>query len=108
MYTANNNFQGRTRTQSPIYNSQFHISYDIKPRMWLAFDANFFRGGQTSIDSVKREDRQSNSRIGVTFSVPVTRRQALKWSYADGAITRIGGDFRTVSFGYQYLWGGGL
>jgi hypothetical protein len=45
-----------------------------------------------TIDSVKREDRQSNSRIGVTFSVPVTRRQALKWSDADGAITRIGGD----------------
>jgi hypothetical protein len=42
LYTANNNFQGRTKTQSPIYNSQFHISYDIKPRMWLAFDANFF------------------------------------------------------------------
>jgi len=108
LYTANNNFQGRTRTQSPIYNTQFHVSYDIKPRMWLAFDANFYRGGQTSIDGVKREDRQSNSRIGVTFSLPVTRRQALKWSYSAGAITRIGGNFKTVSFGYQYLWGSGL
>jgi hypothetical protein len=109
LYTANTNFQqGRKRSQEPIVNTQFHISYDIKPRMWVAFDANFFRGGQTSIDGVVRDDRQRNSRLGVTFSAPVAKRQAIRLAYSDGAITRIGGDFKTISVAYQYLWGAGL
>jgi len=108
LYTANNNYRGQTRTQTPIANAQFHVSYDVKPRLWLAFDANFYRGGQTTIGGVARNDLQRNSRMGATTSVPLTRRNSLKASYSAGAITRIGGNFRTVSFGYQYLWGGGL
>jgi hypothetical protein len=108
LYTANNNFQGHTRTQEPIYNSQFHLSYDIKPRLWAAFDANFYRGGRTAIDDVERNDQQRNSRIGGTVSVPVAKRQSFKLSYATGAFTTIGGAFQTVSVGYQHLWGGGL
>jgi len=108
LYTANNNFQGQTRTQKPILNSQVHLSYDIKPKLWLGFDANFYRGGQTTLAGVERNDLQRNSRIGGTVSFPVARRSSLKASYSAGAVTRIGGNFQTVSFGYQYLWGGGL
>jgi hypothetical protein len=108
IYTPNNNYRGQTRSQKPLLNAQFHVSYDIKPKLWLAFDANFYRGGQTAIGGVNRNDEQSNSRIGVTASVPVARRQSVKASYSDGAITRVGGDFSTVSVGYQYLWGGGF
>jgi hypothetical protein len=108
IYTDNNNYRGQTRSQQPIYNSQFHLSYDIKPRFWLAFDANFYRGGQTTVNNVTRDDLQRNSRMGTTASIPVTRRNSFKASYSAGAITRIGGNFRTVSFGYQYLWGAGL
>jgi hypothetical protein len=108
LYTANNNYQGTTRTQKPIWNSQFHLSYDIKPRFWVAFDANFYRGGQTTLSGVARNDTQKNSRLGATLSLPVKRRQAFKAAYSAGALRTIGGDFQTVSFGYQYLWGGGL
>lgn len=108
LYTANNNYRGQTRTQQPIANAQFHVSYDVKPRLWLAFDANFYRGGQTAINDVVRNDLQRNSRIGGTVSVPVTRRQSFKAAYSDGAITRIGGNFHTFLAGYQYMWGGGL
>jgi hypothetical protein len=36
----------------------------------------------------------------------LTQHQSLKVSYSAGAIVRIGGNFRTLSVGYQYLWGG--
>jgi len=42
------------------------------------------------------------------ISVSVTRRQSMKFAYAVGAYTTIGGVFRTFSFAYQYLWGAGL
>ena len=108
IYTGNNNFQGQTRTQKPIYNSQFHLSYDIKPRLWAAFDANFYRGGQTTLNNIERNDVQRNSRIGGTISVPLGRRSSFKVAYSAGALRTIGGNFNTVSIAYQYLWGGGL
>jgi len=108
MFTANPNVQGRKRTQDPIGTAQFHLSYDLKPRLWAAFDATFYRGGRTYLDGVRRNDLQSNSRIGGTVSIPVARRQSVKFSYSVGLYTTIGGDFQMFSAGYQYLWGGGL
>ncbi len=95
-------------SRAPIFSEQFHLSYDIKPRLWVAFDANFYAGGQGTVNGVLNNDRQSNSRVGGTISVPVTRRQSVKFAYAVGAYTTIGGKFRTFSFAYQYLWGAGL
>jgi len=108
LYTTNSNLQGRRRSQAPIVGAQFHLSYDFGRRLWAAFDANLFRGGRTAINGALRNDLQSNSRIGGTVSLPLTRRQSVKVAYARGAYTTIGGNFQTISFAYQYLWGAGL
>ena len=108
LFTANNNFQGRTRTQSPIASSQFHLSYNVKPKLWVAFDATFYAGGRTRVNGVRGNDFQRNSRVGGTLSFKLDRRQSLKFAYSRGAITNIGADFQAISVGYQYLWGRGL
>jgi hypothetical protein len=108
IFSANRDYVGQTRTQKPIMNSQFHLSYNLTPRAWVAFDVNFFTGGRTTIDGVERDDVQHNSRLGGTISIPLSRRQSMKFGYSFGAYTTIGGDYQTVSVGYQYLWGGGL
>lgn len=108
LYTPNNNFQGRTRKQAPIATSQFHLSYNVKPKLWVAFDATFYTGGRTTINGVRRDDLQHNSRIGGTLSYKLDRRQSLKFAYSRGAFTNIGADFQSVSVAYQYLWGRGL
>ena len=53
-------------------------------------------------------DLQRNSRLGATISIPVTKRQSLKFSGSSGAVTNIGADFISIGVAYQYLWGGGL
>ncbi len=108
LYTANNNSQGRIRKQDPIASSQFHLSYNAKPRLWVAFDATFYAGGRTSLNGVRGNDLQRNSRVGGTLSYKVDRRQSLKFAYSRGAFTTIGADFHAVSVAYQYLWGRGL
>jgi hypothetical protein len=40
----------------------------------------------------------------VTGSVPLGRRQSLKFSYSEGMIVRVGGTFRVLSVGWQYGW----
>lgn len=104
LFTDNNNFRGRTREQAPIASGQFHLSYTVKPRMWVAFDANVYAGGQTRVNGVPGSDLQRNSRLGGTFSLPLGRQQSVKVSYSRGAITTVGADFQAIGVAYQYLW----
>jgi hypothetical protein len=112
LFTANESFgvsaanpRGVTRTQDPIGAFELHVGYDVKPRLWLSADVNYWRGGRTTVNGV--EDTATllaNSRLGLTGSLPLTRRQSLKISYSDGVIVRIGGSFKVLSVGWQYGW----
>jgi hypothetical protein len=112
LFTANDNFfatdhesPGKTRTQDPITALEFHVSYDVKPRLWISADINYWYGGKTSVNGVESTaSLQANSRFGVTGSLPLTRHQAIKVSYSDGVVIRIGGSFKILSAGWQYSW----
>lgn len=104
-FTDNNNFFGGSlREQKPITTIQTHVSYTIRPRLWLAANATYFTGGRTVINEVINADLQKNSRIGVQASIPVGRRSSVKFSWARGLVTRIGGDFNSFGIAWQYLW----
>ena len=112
LFTTNESFaatvanpRGVERTQDPIGAFELHVSYDVKPRLWVSADINYWRGGRTSVNGVEgSQTLQANSRFGVTGSVPLTRRQSIKISYSDGVIVRVGGNFQVLSVGYQYGW----
>jgi len=89
------------RTQHPLGSFQGHLSYNIQPLMWAALDMTFYTGGNSSIDGVDMNDRQSNSRIGATLVLPVRKRNSLKFAFSTGAIIRSGADFSTFSVGWQ-------
>ena len=108
LFTTNTDFVGQVRRQSPIVSSQIHVTYTVLPRVWVAFNANFYTGGRTEIEGLKGLDFQRNSRIGATVSLPVGERQSLKLSASTGALTTIGADFDAFVVGYQVLWGAGL
>lgn len=104
-FTTNSDFfGGGTRTQKPIEAFQAHVSYTFLPRLWLAASATYYTGGQTSLNGQPAADLQKNSRVSLTASVPIARRQSLKFFWARGATTSIGADFTTYSLSYQFLW----
>lgn len=92
------------RKQDPMGTLQSHISYIIKPSFWLAFDATFYYGGTSSIDEVKKDDRQSNARFGFTAVVPIGKLSSFKFASSKGAIVRAGQNFTTFSIGWQHTW----
>ena len=105
LFTDNADFLGgRTREQDPITATQLHVTFRFKPTMWLAADANYFTGGQTTIGGKQNLDLQRNSRIGATFSSSVSPRQQIRISVSRGAYTTIGADFTSVAAGYNYAW----
>jgi hypothetical protein len=104
-FGENNDYLGGARqTQAPISSLQLHASYTFKPRLWLAFDATGYRGGQTSVNGVDKANLQSNTRVGATLSLPLARSQSIKIAYSDGATTRIGASFRTLTLAWQMAW----
>jgi hypothetical protein len=104
-FGENNDYMGGARQrQAPIFSLQLHASYTFKPRLWLAFDATGYHGGQTSVNGVDKANLQSNTRLGVTLSLPLARSQSIKIAYSDGATTRIGASFRTLTLAWQMAW----
>ena len=93
--------------QQSIFAFEGHLSYDVKPRLWASLDGNFWVGGRTTLNGVESPNSlQKNSRIGGTVSIPMSKHQALKFSYNRGAYIRYGGNLNNVSAGWQYSWQG--
>jgi hypothetical protein len=106
LFTPNDAFYPGSvrREQDPVAAIQGHVSYTIRPRLWAAFDATWYTGGTTSLDGASQDDLQRNSRLGLTVSVPLGARQALKAAYNTGVATRTGGDFDTLTLAWQMSW----
>ena len=99
-------FGGSTREQSPIFSTQCHLRYLFRPGLWAAVDGNFWVGGQTTVDGITNDDKQRNSRVGLTVSMRLGRSHSLRVAGSRGAITRIGGDFSSIGVSYGYSWMG--
>jgi hypothetical protein len=105
LFEDNDNFyRGHRRAQDPIVSTQAHVSYTIQPRLWVAADATYYTGGAVTINGAPSTGSQNNVRVGITASVPLARTQSLKFSYSNGAVTRVGGNFRSIGVAWQYAW----
>jgi hypothetical protein len=106
LFTANDSFYSGTsvRTQAPMGAFQAHLSYNFQRQLWVAFDATYYAGGQSTVGGVDNPDRQSNSRLGATVAFPVGRRHSIKLAVSSGAIVRYGADYSTFSVGWQTAW----
>jgi hypothetical protein len=103
LFTANNDGAGgTTHRQDAIGSLQGHVSRSFANGMWLALDANYFWGGRSSVDGQEGSDLQKNSRLGLTWSIPLAKRHSLRLAAHTGAFTRVGADFDIASLSYQF------
>lgn len=109
VYTRNSDFfGGKEKEQEPLYSVQGHIIYAFRSGVWIAADGTYYRGGRTTIDGVKGDDLQENSRFGATLALPVNRYHSIKLYGSTGLSARTGNDFDTIGVAWQYRWGAGL
>jgi hypothetical protein len=108
-YTDNDDFfGGKKQEQDPVYTSQFHATYNFGRGIWGAVSGTYDYGGRTTVNGVRSDDLQNNSRMGVTLALPVNRNNSIKL-YASTAIsTTVGNNFDLLGILWQYRWGGGL
>jgi hypothetical protein len=105
-FSYNQYFPGlQTQSENPVAAFEGHLSYDIKPRFWISLDGNYWHGGQISVSGVANPlTVQKDSRVGVTAAIPITKHQAIKASYNNGAYINYGGNYQNVSVAWQYSW----
>jgi hypothetical protein len=106
-FTANPDYYpgNRALTEATVGAVEAHLSYDFKARLWVSLDANYWWGGETSLNGVgNAATDQKNSRVGITASVPITAHQSIKLSFSDGAYISYGGNYRNITIAWQYGW----
>ncbi|QNK02257.1 transporter [Dyella telluris] len=104
-FTSNEHFYGdKVRTQDPLAVVQLHGGYTFRPGLWVAADIGYVDGGGTSLDGVAKKDKQSNARYGLTCSAPLARGWSAKVALSNGLVTRVGGDYQSITFAVQYRW----
>jgi len=105
LFTENSDyFRESEVSQDSMTSVQAHVSYTFRRNLWLAADATYYAGGRTHINDVPRPNRQENTRVGLTLSVPAGRGHSIRIAWSDGATVRVGGDFSSVSLAWQYTW----
>jgi hypothetical protein len=105
LYTDNTDFNGgQRRSQAALLTTQGHVSYTVRPGLWLSAGATFYAGGRTSVNGVEMQDRLENFRTGLMLAIPIAKAYALKFSWSTGVVTRIGGNFTAYMVAFQYRW----
>jgi hypothetical protein len=109
LFTDNDDFyQGKSRSQDPLYSVQAHVIYSFRSGVWGALDAIGFAGGRTTVDGILNSDLQQNWRVGATLAFPVNVRNSIKLYGSSGVSARTGNSFDLLGIAWQYRWGGGL
>lgn len=93
------------QTQEPIGSFEGHLSRDFGRGTWVSLDGNFWWGGVTAFHGVPNpETQQTSSRAGLTAAYRLSRHQSVKLSYSGGTYVRYGGNWKNLSFAWQYSW----
>lgn len=103
-YTQNDEFLGdKELQQEPVLSFQGHASYYFKNQMWIGININWFNGGKTVVDDLPAGSVINSSRIGATWSMPLSRSQSVKLHFNTGIFKDIGLNYDSITFGYQYV-----
>jgi hypothetical protein len=105
LFTDNTNFfGGHDRGQGPIVTLEGHAGYDFRPGLWLSFDATYYRGGETSVDGLAKNDPRESARYGLTLSVPIVPGFSAK-AYASNWLSHSNtGTYQAFGISLQFRW----
>ena len=100
-------FNGSTFAQAPLYLVRGDIVYNFESGAWVSLEGSYFTGGRTTLNGVRGNNEQTNTRAGLTLALPVDRYNSIKFNASTGITTRTGSEFSVFGVAWQYRWGAG-
>jgi hypothetical protein len=107
LFQDNNNFWLGTRLeQDPLWFIQGHVIYGFKPGWWASVSGGYARGGEAFVNGVAKNNDTLNTYWALSLGVPLTARQALKFTYvAANTHVRSGADTQALQVAWSVNWG---
>lgn len=104
-YTDNTDYLvNKVLQQEPTITFQAHASYYFKNQMWVGFNTNWYKVGETRIDGVPLNDIINDWRVGATFSAPISKGQSLRLQLHTGLMSNPGLNYDSVTLAYQFVF----
>jgi hypothetical protein len=102
-FTDNDEFyNGNKREQDPLYALQSHVVYVFSPGVWTSLGVGYGWGGLSHINGVSKEDEWSNFLTALSFGLPLSQTQGVKFTYLNGRTQKsTGAKVNTFSLGWS-------
>jgi hypothetical protein len=103
LYMDNTEFVPGTqvREQDPLWSIQGHVIYTFRPGLWASVSGGFAWGGESTVGDRPVGDESRMPLWALSFGVPITPRQGLKFTYL---ISRTNTDTGSDLGTYQLTW----
>jgi hypothetical protein len=98
-------FQGAKLKNDPLYALQGHLIYTFRPGLWASLSTGYGDGAEPTIDGVPRDATTENWLTALSFGLPISRSQGLKFTYLRSR-TQVpnGADLDTILIGYSKMF----
>ena len=82
LFTDNDDFfNSNILEQNPLYAVQSTVVRVFKPGLWMAISAGYGRGGRSTLNGERKDDRRETFLSGLSAGIPLSRNQSLKLAY---------------------------
>ena len=106
LFTDNDSFfNGRRLEQDAFFTADTHLIYTFRPGLWLSASVGYGSGGESVVNGVPGNNRQSNLAWGLGLGIPINRTVSLKLAYiATRTYARTGLDSDSLACGFSVMW----
>jgi hypothetical protein len=76
-----NNAKTQKRTQSDMYQSEVHVTYNLNPKFWTGVEAYYQNGGDKIVNDISAKDKLNNTMLGVVANYNFGPGRYIKANY---------------------------
>lgn len=107
LYDGNDKFwNGNKLEQEPLWFSQGHVIYSIRPGWWASASAGFGHGAEAEVNGIKKDNTQNIRFLALSLGMPVNRNQSLKFTWLGKKThSSTGTDFGSLFLSWSINWG---
>ena len=84
-----------------MFVAQAHVVRTFRHGIWGSVSAGYDRGGQSSVNGEKKDDRRNDFLYAISAGMPVSRTSSIKIAYARGRTREeVGSDTDNIILAY--------
>jgi hypothetical protein len=106
LFTENDDFfNGNKLEQDPLYTLETHVVRNHKPGVWTAAGMGYSYGGESKVNGIESNNRQSYFGWGLSFGYSLTPKLGISLAYGNLATREVtGSETESISVALSAAW----